>query len=131
MKPAFKSSKYNNLLGIDNKNNTSKIIQRQVISGSRVTLVRFTTATNVDIHKDNRITRCDGYTLSLSGAYTSVWSNNKVCLGIHSGNLMRIWEDFSTTTIMSSVGNDEMTYETIRDGYIVFTNGTIIGELKD
>jgi len=58
-------------------------------------------------------------------------SNNKVCLGLHSGDLVRIWEDFSTTILMSSVGNDDMVYETLRDGYIVFTNNTIIGQLKD
>jgi len=32
---------------------------------------------------------------------------------------------------MSSVGDGEMAYEILRDGYIVFTNGTIIGQLKD
>jgi hypothetical protein len=131
MKPSFKTSKYENLLGIDNKNDATKVIQRQVVSGSRITFVRFTTATNVDIHKDNRITRCDGYALSLSGSYTSVWSNNKLCLALHNGDLVRIWENFSTTIIMSSVGDGEMAYEILRDGYIVFTNGTIIGQLKD
>jgi hypothetical protein len=131
MKPSFKTSKYDTLLGIDNKNDTTKVIQRQTSGFRKVTLVRFPTATNVDIHKDNRITRCDGYALSLSGSYTSVWSNNKVCLGLHSGDLVRIWEDFSTTILMPLVGNDEMVYETLRDGYVVFTNNTIIGQLKD
>jgi len=130
MQPTSKKETYNNLLGIDNVNDSTKIIKR--VRG--IPFVRLIQAENVDIHTDYHISRCNGYTLSKAGTYSSVWSNDRICLGINAGDLIQIHPDITTSVLMQSVGGGEMAYETVPDGAfdsVYFTNSFLIGKVTN
>lgn len=136
MQPTTKTENYDNLLGIDNRSDTTQVIKRPRTTFGRpgAAQVRMLQAENVDLHADSHISRCDGYDLVLAGTYTSVWSNDKICLAINSGNLIKINTDFSTSVLLRNIGNNDVSYETVYDGAamsVYFTNGTIIGKVKN
>jgi hypothetical protein len=119
--------------GIDNVNDTTKIVSRHFIKRLSVAEVRLLQGENVDVHSDFHLSRCGGYTLSLAGSFSSVWSNDKICLAYNNGQLIQIHPDLSTTALMA-VGEGEMSYETVSDGLydiVYFTNGVIIGKLRN
>lgn len=132
---AAKTEIYENFLGIDNRNDTAQIIKRPrtTFGGRSAAQIRMIQAENVDLHADNYYSRCDGYSLSLAGDYKSVWSNDKICLGINAGDLVKINPSFLTSLLMSGVGSYDMAYETVNDGsesVVYFTNGDIIGKVR-
>lgn len=136
MQPVTKKENYNTFLGIDNIGDSTQIIKRPstTFGGRGTPQVRMLQAENVDIHADSHISRCDGYSLALSGVYTSAWSNDKICLAINAGDLIKVHPDFSTTVLMSGIGNYDVAYETVYDGSamnVYFTNGNIIGKVKN
>jgi len=130
MKATTKKETYNNFLGIDNVNDSTKIIKR--VKG--IPFVRLIKAENVDLHTDSHISRCNGYTLSKAGTYSSVWSNDKICLAINVGDLIQIHSDITTSILMQNVGGNEMAYETVPDGAfdsVYFTNSFLIGKVTN
>ena len=132
MKPINIKETYSGFLGIDNINDHTQIIKRPTTSfGNRgMPQVRLLQANNIDIHNDYHLSRCDGYSLVLSGAYTNVWSNNDICLAVNSKNLVQIHPDFSTTLLLANIGSNDIDYETVND-WVYFTNSTIIGKIKN
>ena len=132
MKPINIKETYSGFLGIDNINDHTQIIKRPTTSfGNRgMPQVRLLQANNIDIHNDYHLSRCDGYSLVLSGVYTNVWSNNDICLAVNSKNLVQIHPDFSTTLLLANIGSNDIDYETVND-WVYFTNSTIIGKIKN
>ena len=121
---------YRKFTGINNVDDPVSLIDR---SRGNMT-IPLVVATNIDIHKDQHLSRCDGYTKVISGIYTSVWSNDFLILGINNGNLVQIKGDYTITILMSGVGDYKMVYETVYDDTgmrVYFTNGMIIGKIKN
>lgn len=119
---------YRKFAGINNVDDSTTLIDR-----SRGMIIPLIQAENVDLHKDGHLSRPHGYTKVISGDY-DVWANDSICLAVNNGNLVRINSDYTTTLLMSGIGDYAMAYETVYDDTgmrIYFTNGMIIGKIKN
>jgi len=134
MDAKFKTEIYDRFLGIDNVNDSTKIITRDTIKRVSIASVRLLQAENVDIHADYHLSRCTGYDLFKSGKYTSIWSNDEICLAINLGDLVRIYPSSDTEILVQGVGTDPMSYVQVKSGediIIYYTNGKVIGKIQD
>lgn len=87
-------------------------------------------ASNVDITKDAKVYRRTGRTKVVSGSFHSLFSDGKTCLAVSKGNLFRINNDYTFSSIRWNVGDNRMSYATINEK-IYYTNETVIGFVKD
>jgi len=88
---------------------------------------------NVDLDAQGRLKRRVGQALLSAGNYHNLWSNGKTCLLTEGGILKRLHDDFTTKTVIrSGVGYSRMSYvEPMGSGMIYYSNGAVIGYIKD
>lgn len=88
-------------------------------------------AENVDIDKSGGIRKRKGYALKVSGNFHSLWSNGGDCLAVKDGTLVRIRNDYSTTNLVSGIGDERIVFEKV-DNAIFYTSaghkGIIVGD---
>lgn len=79
------------------------------------------TAENVDVDKSGGIHKRKGYTKVLSGDVHSLWSEGNDCVAVVDGTLCRINSDYTTTNLVSGIGDTRLSYEK-EDGAIYYTS---------
>lgn len=90
-------------------------------------------ARNVDIDNRKRLTRRNGYAsiATLTWNYHSLWAKDGlICLAVKAGNLVRINEDWSETTVRANVGDSSMSYVEVNK-IVYYTNGMVIGYIAE
>lgn len=87
-------------------------------------------AVNFDIDVEMMLHRRRGRKPFLPIGAHSGWSNEFVCFFISNGNLYQLFDDWTSSIIMSGVGNNRMEYVDV-NGIVYFTNNQIIGFIQD
>ena len=87
------------------------------------------TAENIDIDKSGGIRKRKGYTLAISGEVHSLWSEGNDCIAVIDGNLVRISSDYSTTNLVSNIGDERLSYVK-EDGAIYYTSVSHTGIIE-
>ncbi len=88
------------------------------------------TAMNVDIDRSGGVRKRKGYTKVLSGDFHSLWSDGNDCFAVRDGDLVRIYSDYSTDTVLSNVGLSRLSYERA-EGKIYFVSKETKGVIED
>ena len=88
------------------------------------------TAMNVDIDRSGGIRKRKGFQQVLDGSFHSLWSKGNDCYAVRNGDLIRINSDYSTDTLLSSVGEYRLTYEGL-EGKTYFTSKGPKGVIDD
>jgi len=86
---------------------------------------------NIDIDDDKMIHRRKGFDPVVSGDVHSLWSNGKVCFFCEETNLKRLYEDYSTETILGGINPGERMSFLDVAGTIYFSNKSIVGYIED
>jgi len=86
---------------------------------------------NIDIDDEKMIHRRKGFDPVLSGNVHSLWSNGKYCFFCEGTNLKRLFEDYSTETLLSILKLDERVNYVDGDGTIFFSSRSIVGYLEE
>ena len=116
--PSFNWQKFSGL---------NKVLRPEELGPSDLSVAR-----NVDIDRENRISRKKGYVSVMSGDYHSLWAapDESICLAVKQGTLYRINDDWTTTALKADVGDAPMVY-TYVNSTVYFTNNTVIGYVQD
>lgn len=85
---------------------------------------------NFDIDKSNNLTKRKGFVLKDSGNYHSLWSDSLNMFAVSNGDLVQIREDTSKATLVSSIGDNKVTYDTI-DGTYYYTSKFKSGQIRN
>jgi hypothetical protein len=96
------------------------------------TIVDLVTGENFDLDNSGRAVLRDGYDniMALTGCHSG-YSFGGVFLLVKSGTLCRFYPETLAITPLVNVGNDNKMRYWPAAGRIFFTNGTVIGEVKD
>lgn len=78
-------------------------------------------ADDIDIDKTGGIRKRKGYSLKISGNFHSLWSEGSDCFAVKDGTLVRIRSDYSTTNLVTGVGDNRIAYEKY-DGAVYYTS---------
>lgn len=85
-------------------------------------------AMNIDIDKSGGIRKRKGYTKVISGDFHSLWSTHDKsrCFAVKDGDLVEIYSDYTTDIVLSSIGEDKISFEEV-DGEIYYITDSITG----
>lgn len=93
------------------------------------------TCKDIDIDKNGREwRRASGSVLKLAGNYQNGWSNGKICLATIGTSLVRLADAMTSvqTVLRTNIGYGKMVYDDCAGtGIIYYTNGVVIGFIKD
>jgi len=72
---------------------------------------------NIDIDKKGGIGKRKGYTLRSAGVYSTFWAsnNNLGAYALKNGNLVRVFSDYTSSTLRSGLGTEPLSFEEIDD----------------
>ena len=89
-------------------------------------------AHNIDISDKGRPSRRAGNTKKVtpSGSIHSMWGDDKMCFYVENGILKRLHEDYTSTTLRTSVTNYHMSFVEVNDKYY-YTNPAVIGYIEN
>jgi len=85
-------------------------------------------ALNVDIDKSGGIQKRKGYERVIAGYVSSMWSDNDRCFAVVDENLVEINTDLSLTQIRPSIGDINLSFDSVGDDYYFvsrYLNGAI------
>ena len=118
--------RYTRFVGLDNSNDPVK----HSLGDGRIKLSK---ADNVDITRTFSVRRRDGYSLWKNGAYNSLWSNGDVCFASTADRIVSFskLDGYGTVIKILPVGEYPLSFIDSRTGYVYFTNGSVIGKIKD
>lgn len=122
------NQRYVGFLGLDNSNDPVKF-------GSGEGAVKLSVAENVNVQRNMSVSRRDGYSLWKAGQYKSLWGNGVDVYAVKAnginGDLVKLDSNKVETVIRSNVVNLPMEFVDARNGYIYYTNGLLIGKIKN
>lgn len=87
-------------------------------------------ALNVDIDKSGGVHKRLGYTKVIEGVFHSLWDDEQDAYVVKDGDLVKLNTDYSTTTLLASVGTDKISYAQA-DGKIYFSSISVKGVIEN
>lgn len=100
-----------------------------VLSPERTPADYLKEATDVDIDKTGGIRKRKGYSLQVAGSFHSLWADGGDCFAVKDGDLVRIRSDYSTSTLVSNVGDGKICFEKY-DGAVYYTSAGYKGIIE-
>lgn len=83
-------------------------------------------AINVDLLRDGKLSRRQGFTLVCPDIQHSLWSDGSTCLGVGNGQLRQLNDNYSTTALLA-VADLPMVFAACDNGNIHFSNNRLHG----
>lgn len=84
---------------------------------------------NLDIDKSNNLSKRKGFILKDSANYHSLWSDGFKMYAVRNGDLVRLYEDSSFLTLVSSIGDSRVTFEIV-DSVYYYTSKFRSGQIR-
>ncbi len=87
---------------------------------------------NFNIDKTGNISKRKGYAKVIGGNFSSLWAseNGLGCYGTLNGDLVRIYQDYSTEVLQSNIGSSKISFEEI-DGIIYYCSNDTTGIINN
>ena len=87
---------------------------------------------NFNIDKTGNLSKRKGYSKVINGNFSSLWAseNSLGCYGTLNGDLVRIYQDYSTEVLQSNIGDSKVSFEEI-DGIIYYCSNTVTGIISN
>jgi len=122
MKSADRTIRYTKFAGLNKSNDP---IAFSLGQGA----IKLAVAENVNISRDLKPERRDGRSLWVSGKFTSLWGNKRNCFAVEEGKLVQLSTSGDRLLLANGVGSNPMSFVDAKNGFIYFTNGTVIGKV--
>ncbi len=117
-----KTVRYTKFLGLNKSNDP-------VAFSMGENAIKLAVADNVNISRDLKPERRDGYALWLSGNFTSLWGNKRNCFGVESGSLVQFSTGATKLVLATGVGSEKMSFVDGKNGFIYYANGVAAGKI--